>query len=163
MDVDEIKSLVGREVVYQGSDEIGRAAFRQYALAVEDFNRVYTDVEFARSLGFRDVIAPPTLICDTWQYVGGDMDENGLLEGRKQLPGVGGLRAGNDYEFFQPVYPDDILTATVRLKEVYERSARSGELVFIEWETTFVNQKGDLLAKSIDIGFRRKGSEKKEA
>ena len=91
------------------------------------------------------------------------MDEHGLLEGRKQLPGVGGLRAGNDYEFYQPVYPDDIVTATVRLKDVYERNTRSGELVFIVWEATFVNQKGELLAKSIDVGFQRKEREKKEA
>ena len=39
---------------------------------------------------------------------------------------LGGLRAGNDYEFFQPIHPDDIITAHWKVKDVYEKEGRSG-------------------------------------
>ena len=70
-----------------------------YALAIGDFNPVYTDVEFARNQGLQDVMAPPTLICDTWQYIDSDMDDDGDLYGRGEARELRGLRAGNDYEF----------------------------------------------------------------
>ena len=37
--LEQLKATVGRELVFQAPDEIGRPAFRQYALAVGDFNR----------------------------------------------------------------------------------------------------------------------------
>ena len=40
---EQLKATVGRELVFQSPDEIGRAAFRQYALAVGDFNPLYSD------------------------------------------------------------------------------------------------------------------------
>ena len=36
--LEQLKATVGRELVFQAPDEIGRPAFRQYALAVGDFN-----------------------------------------------------------------------------------------------------------------------------
>ena len=77
-----LKASVGQEVVYHAPDEMGRPSFRQYALAIGDFNPLYSDREFANAQGLRDVMAPPTLICDTWQYIDSDMDERGDLIGR---------------------------------------------------------------------------------
>ena len=34
-------------------------------LAISDFNPLYSDREFAQAHGLRDVMAPPTLLCDT--------------------------------------------------------------------------------------------------
>ena len=145
-----LKTSVGQEVVHRAPDELGRSSFRKYALAIGDFNPLYTDRDFAGSQGLRDVIAPPTLICDTWQYVDGDMDESGDLIGRDQVQEEGTLRAGNDYEFFQPVYPDDIITAYKRVKDVFEKQGRSGRLVFQEVENSFYNQRDELLARNTE-------------
>ena len=153
--LDQLKATVGRELVFQAPDEIGRSAFRQYALAIGDFNPLYTDREYAASHGLRDVMAPPTLVCDTWQYVDSDMDERGDLKGRGPFGKLTGLRAGNEYEFFQPVHPDDVITARWVVKDVYERTGRSGTVVFQVIEATYQNQRGDLLARNTETLFYR--------
>lgn len=153
--LERLKATVGRELVFQAPDEIGRSAFRQYALAVGDFNPLYSDRERAAAHGLRDVMAPPTLVCDTWQYVDSDMDERGDLVGRGFFGEPAGLRAGNEYEFFQPVHPGDVLTARWLVKDVYRRSGRSGSLIFQVIEATYRNQRGELLARNTETLFYR--------
>jgi len=150
-----LKATVGKEVVHQAPDAMGRSAFRKYALAIGDFNPLYSDSGFAKAHGLKDVMAPPTLICDTWQYIDGDIDDEGRQLALKDDQGLGGLRAGNEYQFFQPVHPDDIVTARRRTKDVYEKSGRTGELVFQEIETSYYNQHGQLLATNTETLFYR--------
>ena len=156
--LERLKAAIGQELVFHAPDEIGRAAFRQYALAIGDFNPLYSDRDFAAAHGLPDVMAPPTLVCDTWQYVDSDMDERGDLLGRGPFRELAGLRAGNEYEFFQPIHPDDVLTARWLVKDVYERTGRSGSLVFQVIEATFHNQRGELLARNTETLFYREES-----
>jgi acyl dehydratase len=153
--LDTLKKTVGQEVVFQAPEEIGRSAFRQYALAIGDFNPMYSDPEFAQSHGLRDVMAPPTLICDTWQYIDGDMDDRGGLIGRGALGELNGLRAGNEYEFFQPIHSEDVITARWTVKDIYERTGRSGSLIFQVVEANFYNQREELLARNTETMFYR--------
>ena len=156
--LDRLKATVGQELVLEAPEEIGRSAFRQYALAVGDFSPLYSDRGAAEAQGLRDVMAPPTLVCDTWQYVDSDMDERGDLVGRGSFGELTGLRAGNEYEFFQPMHPDDVVTARWLVKEVYERTGRSGSLVFQVVEATYSNQRGELLARNTETLFYREES-----
>jgi acyl dehydratase len=156
--LERLKAAIGQELVFHAPDEIGRTAFRQYALAIGDFNPLYSDRDFAAAHGLPDVMAPPTLVCDTWQYVDSDMDERGDLLGRGPFRELAGLRAGNEYEFFQPIHPDDVLTARWLVKDVYERTGRSGSLVFQVIEATFHNQRGELLARNTETLFYREES-----
>ena len=151
----KLKSSIGQEVIYRAPDELGRSSLRKYALAIGDFNPLYTDKAFARNHGLRDVMAPPTLICDTWHYINSDMDETGDLIGRNQVLEEGEFRAGNNYEFFQPVHPEDIITAYRKVKDVYEKEGRSGHLVFQEVEVSFYNQRNELLARNTETLFYR--------
>ncbi len=151
----QLKATIGQELVFQAPDEIGRSAFRQYALAVGDFNPLYSDRELAVAHGLRDVVAPPTLVCDTWQYVDGDINERGDLEGRGVFGELTGLRAGNEYEFFQPVHPDDVITARWLVKDVYERTGRSGSIIYQVIQATYHNQHGELLARNTETLFYR--------
>ena len=153
--LERLKATVGQEIVLRAPDEIGRSSLRQYALAIGDFNPIYSDREFAQINGLRDVMAPPTLICDTWQYVDSDMDERGDLLGRGPIRELEGLRAGNEYEFFQPIHPDDVVTAHWIVKDVYEKTGSTGSLVFQVIETTFYNQSGELLARNTETMFYR--------
>ena len=156
--LERLKATVGQELVFEAPDEIGRPAFRQYALAVGDFNPLYSDREQATAHGLRDVMAPPTLVCDTWQYVDSDMDERGDLVGRGSFGELTGLRGGNEYEFFQPIHPDDVITARWVVKDVYERTGRSGSLIFQVVEATYRNQRGELLARNTETLFYREES-----
>ena len=153
--LERLKATVGQEIVLRAPDEIGRSSLRQYALAIGDFNPIYSDREFAQINGLRDVMAPPTLICDTWQYVDSDMDERGDLLGRGPIRELEGLRAANEYEFFQPIHPDDVVTAHWTVKDVYEKTGSTGSLVFQVIETTFYNQLEELLARNTETMFYR--------
>ena len=68
---DAVRSQIGREASYTAPEELGRAAIRYFALAIGDDNPLRTDVEHARSAGYADVVAPPTLICESNQYMTG--------------------------------------------------------------------------------------------
>ena len=153
--LERLKATVGQEIVLRAPDEIGRSSLRQYALAIGDFNPIYSDREFAQANGLPDVMAPPTLICDTWQYVDSDMDERGDLLGRGPIRELEGLRAANEYEFFQPIHPDDVVTAHWTVKDVYEKTGSTGSLVFQVIETTFYNQSEELLARNTETMFYR--------
>ena len=153
--LERLKETVGQKVVIQAPDEMGRSSLRQYALAIGDFNPLYSDRGFAQTHGLREVMAPPTLICDTWQYVDSDMDDRGDLVGRGPIRELEGLRAGNEYEFFQPIHPDDVISAHWTVKDVYEKTGRTGSLVFQVIETTFYNQAAELLARNTETMFYR--------
>ena len=153
--LEKLKETVGQEIVLQAPDEMGRSSLRQYALAIGDFNPLYSNREFAKAHGLPDVMAPPTLICDTWQYVDGDMDDRGDLLGRGPIRELEGLRAGNEYEFFQPIHPDDVINAHWKVEDVYERTGRSGSIIFQVIEITFYNQREELLARNTETMFYR--------
>ena len=46
----------------------------------------------------------------------------------------------------EKIVAGDSLTASSHLKEVYPKTGRSGTMVFVVWETTFRNQKGQVVA-----------------
>ncbi|MGV9227880.1 FAS1-like dehydratase domain-containing protein [Streptomyces nigra] len=56
------QSFVGRSYPPTEPYEVGREKIREFAVAVGDANRVYTDPEAAKALGHPDVIAPPTFV-----------------------------------------------------------------------------------------------------
>jgi acyl dehydratase len=53
-------SFVGRSYPPTVPYQVGREKIREFAAAIGDANPAYTDVEAARALGHRDLVAPPT-------------------------------------------------------------------------------------------------------
>ena len=146
---EEVKACIGREVSYTAPEELGRSALRYFALATGDPNPIYQDDEFAAQTRHRGVIAPPTLVCETNQIVQQPPDETGYIGHHWNLPlsSTRFIRGGNDYEFHQPVRPDDRVTVTWKIVDIYERESRKfGALVFVVSEARYVNQRDELLA-----------------
>jgi len=145
---DELKGWIGREVSYTAPEELGRAAIRYFALALGDNNPLYRDEEFARKTRHGGIIGPPTLVCETNQYMDASPDEDGYIGHTWHLPVPHSrlIRGGNEYEFFQPVRPTDRITVTWRLVDIYERETRSGSMLFVVSEVRYTNQHGQLLA-----------------
>jgi hypothetical protein len=69
--------------------------------------------------------------------------------------GKGWLNGGNRFEHFAPVRIGDRITATGRVADVYEKPGSSGDLLFIIFETNYVNQDGTLVARLRGTGIRR--------
>ncbi|MBW5250549.1 MaoC family dehydratase N-terminal domain-containing protein [Streptomyces sp. P01-B04] len=120
--------LTGRTAVYTAPEVLGRAAIRYFALATGNADPLHLDPDYARAHGHPDVIAPPTLVCETNQYAGLPPDEDGY-PGHTwgiSLPGTRTVRGGNSYTFHRPVGPDDLITATWTLTSVTERTTGDG-------------------------------------
>jgi hypothetical protein len=69
--------------------------------------------------------------------------------------GKGWLNGGNRFEYLAPVMIGDRITATGRVAEVYEKSGSSGNLLFIIFETEYVNQSGAPVARLRGTMIRR--------
>ena len=69
--------------------------------------------------------------------------------------GKGWLNGGNRFEYFEPVRVGDQITATGRLADIYEKSGSTGNLLFIIFETSYVNQQGMLVGRLQGTMIRR--------
>ncbi len=146
--VSRYRHLVGLERVYTAPEEVGRASIRKFAMALEDTNPLYVDREAARQSQYGDVIAPPTYVCEIWQYYRGQLDEEGGFTDRLEMPDGQAVRASNDYIFHRPLRPDDIVTACWTIRDIYAKGGRTGPLLFVVVYITYTNQHGDGLAEN---------------
>lgn len=143
---DGLAARVGETKVYAAPEPLSRASIRYYADAVGDDNPVYRDPDVARARGWDDVIAPPTLLCDTNQYRAGARDEDGFAghTWNIEIPGTRLVRGGNDYTFHRPARPDDVVTVTWRLADISERTRADGSaMVIVTSEQEVRDEHGD--------------------
>lgn len=149
-DLDAIRAMIGASVEYVAPEPFGRVAFRYFAEAIGDDNPVYVDAAAARAAGYDDVIAPPTLLMETNQYVAArERDDAGYKGHQWDLPVTGCrlIRGGNRYEFHAPLYPDDVVTATWRITSADEKTGRDGgAMLLVGSEARFTRADGTLLA-----------------
>ena len=148
---DELKQWIGREVNYTAPEEIGRASIRYFALAIGDDNPLYFDDEYARAGGYTGVIAPPTFICETNQYAHRQPNADGYIGHSWDLPlsGCRMIRGGHEYEFLQPVKPEDRINVNWRLEDISEHSSsRGGTMLIVIALATFYNQRAEMLARN---------------
>jgi N-terminal half of MaoC dehydratase len=69
--------------------------------------------------------------------------------------GKGWLNGGNRFEYFAPVMFGDQVTARSHVADVYDKAGSSGDLLFIIFETEYVNQRGELVARLRGTAIRR--------
>ena len=69
--------------------------------------------------------------------------------------GKGWLNGGNRFDYLEPVRVGDRITATAKLADVYEKTGSSGSLLFIIFETEYVNQHGRPVARLRGTAIRR--------
>jgi acyl dehydratase len=128
---------------------LGHASLRYFALAVGDENPLYVDEAYAREAGYLSVIAPPTFVCETNQYVHRAPNDDGYIGQAWDLPIIGCrmVRGGHDYEFFRPVLPRDRIGVRWLIEDISEHlSGRGGTLLVVIAAATFTNQDGEMLA-----------------
>ncbi|MFH1485355.1 MAG: MaoC family dehydratase N-terminal domain-containing protein [Chloroflexota bacterium] len=146
----ELMRMLGQETESPGTEVVDSSAIRRYAAALNDLNPLYLDDEHAKKTGYGGIIAPPTFIFDVTNDVFAPVGEDGRdLRRIQRPPGYRGLRGGNEYEFIQPVRPGDIISRKRKIIDVYQKPGRkSGPITFVISETSYFNQRGDLLAKN---------------
>lgn len=150
---DEIKAWIGREAIYEAPEELGNASIRYFALAVGDENPLYFDEEYARAHGYDGVIAPPTLVCETNQFIAAGRPGSAYIGHSWDLPVTGCrlIRGGNVYEFFRPVRPDDRITVRWLLSDITERTASNGSpMLVVTSVAEYADGKDELVATNIE-------------
>lgn len=145
---DDLRARIGETATYTAPEPLGRASIRYFALAVGDDNPLWTDRSFARDHGYDDVVAPPTLIAETNQYMPGPRDADGFMghSWHIAVPDTRLVRGGNAYEFHRPAGPQTVVTATWRIADMTERRTSAGlAMLVITSEAAYTDQDGELL------------------
>jgi acyl dehydratase len=142
---DDLRKLIG---VSSGPivSKVEEGAIQRYAQAVGDTNPLYNDPDFAKKTKYGRLLAPPGFT--GWPIKAGRPTERLLESLTKAGAPSRGLDGGVEFEFIQPIGAGDVLTATTKITNIIERETRLGKTMFTTIETTFVNQKGDVVLKS---------------
>ena len=141
---EEIVRFIGRTT--STTYEVERGAIARFAEAVGDPNPLYRDVEYAGKSRYCSIIAPPGFF--GWPVKGGEpSDDLVALVSQLSTAGYGRiLDGGIEWEFFKPVHAGDKLAVTSLVKNIVERSGKTGKVLFVFRDITYTNQKGEVVA-----------------
>ena len=146
MELEYDRSLYGKEHL-AGPFEVTSELIRNFAESVGETNPIFLDESAAIDAGYPGMVAPPTLCT--------------VLVHRVELPsiklkfGTMQIHAGQRVQPKTPIIAGDRVTASSHLKNVYAKTGRSGTMVFIVWETTFRNHRGEIVA-DVQESFARR-------
>jgi len=118
---------------------ITREMIADFCAAIGETNPLYTEPRAASAGAHGDVVAPPSLAA-----IFGD-GEN-IFPHYPQMD-TRRLLAGIDMELFAPIRPGDMLRVTSRISEVYEKTGRSGSMVFVVISSVLTNQNGEIAVR----------------
>ena len=133
---ESLTNSIGTESIKMSND-IEKGAIRRFAEAIEDNNPVYTDEEYAKNLGYRNVITPPTFLRS--------VQTNPLPEHIKS-PYSAVVDGGSVWEYFEPVCAGDKISTVLKFEQVFEREGRLGNMIFLIKITKYTNQLEELVA-----------------
>lgn len=145
---DEMRAAIGVESepsIY----EIEKEPIRRWAEAIGDPNPLYHNEEYARSQGYRSIIAPPGFIANYAFPVKAG-------EWLRIIPETltRGLNGANEYHFYRPIQAGDTITATKKLVRLTEHEGRLGKMLYTDYETSFKNQYGETVARTVQVIIR---------
>ncbi|HEY6420607.1 MAG TPA: MaoC family dehydratase N-terminal domain-containing protein [Candidatus Binataceae bacterium] len=111
---------------------------QKFCQGLGETNPLFTDAEAAKKGPYGGLVAPPSFAVT-------------FRNGRhffQHVPRFGraGFDAGKDAEFVQPIRPGDKVTLHSHVKEIYEKTGRSGTMVFVVVRSTLKNQNGEVVA-----------------
>jgi len=135
--LEDLRPYLGKESeprVY----EVEKGMIRKFAEAIGDPNPLYYDEEYAKKTRYGGIVAPPTFVA---YFKAGQPPEV------DSLPWLPKLHGDDEVEFYGPIRPGDVITAKLRIGDVFEKQGSRGRMVFLVHETTLTNQHGELVAK----------------
>jgi len=131
-------AIIGR--VFETTDPVPVDAemIRKFTETIGDTNPFHVDSEAAKQGPNGGLVAPPSFAVT-------------FRNGRhffEHVPrfGKAGFDAGKDVEFVGPIRPGDAITLSSHVKEIYEKTGRSGSMVFVVIRSTLTNQNGETVA-----------------
>ena len=114
---------------------VGREKIKEYALAVGETERLYLDVEAARGMGYRDVVAPPMFAV---VYSGAALWPI-LFDPDLGIDFSLLVHGGQEFRWGPVVVAGDEIETEVSVKSIEERAGNG----FFTFESVSTNQQGD--------------------
>jgi acyl dehydratase len=149
------------------------AHIAMFARSINDPNPVYYDPDYAAATELGGIPAPPTFVQASAQFdadyplrpkfdqpwFGSGREATGIVrepaEDGAKSGGSGGLHAEQHYTYHRPLLAGEVLTATTRDGERWEKQGRrGGTLQFSETITEYRNAAGDLVVTARGVGVR---------
>ncbi len=144
-----------------------------FARSIGDANPIYHDAEYAKTTEPGSVIAPPTFVQASAQFdpdyglrpkigkewFGSAKGPTGITRkpegGGGGGGGGGGLHAEQHYEYHRHPRAGEVLVATTRPGETWEKQGRRGGLLrFSESITEYRDENGELVVTARSVGVR---------
>ncbi len=155
----ETLALVGQRLSEPVTVTIDQREAQRYAYAVGDENPLYFDEAAARGAGHRTLLAPPTFIshAPVPARSAAQLRVDGLYTtgDRVRLLVDRIMFGGEEWEFPEPVYIGDQITAETRLAALDQKDGSKGPFVRVVRETTYTNAEGIVVARARQIGIAR--------
>ena len=144
----ELRSRIGKERPCAAwNEEASKDAIWHFAEGVGDDNPLWRDEEYAKQTRWGGIIAPPHFLHSCVMPSGGAPGGG--------LPGVFCMWAQDRWEWYQPIRVGDRIKGTGKLVTVEEKQGRfSGRMVDQTLLNTFVNQRGEVIARYWNTGLR---------
>ena len=127
---------------------VSKGGIRRFTDAVEDPAPIYRDEEFAMSTKYGGIVSPHGFFGQPVKHSVGMETILGTEAVLNILgtPTSNVFNAGCDAEFFLPVRPGDIIVACPKLADIYEKTGKSGKMLFMAFEVTYKNQDDRIVA-----------------
>jgi hypothetical protein len=172
---EETEQHLGKVVgVSVGPDPVEKGSIRRWLEPKEFASDIHTDAQAAKAAGYDDLVAPASMvfsygIAPYWQS--GDKPAEMEDEATQiQIPVIFDVPAPCDksfatsieVEFFEALYPGDVVTCTSKLVDIKHKELKVGPGAFLRQEDTYTKQSGEVVAVSyLDI-FRFVAPSRKE-
>jgi acyl dehydratase len=152
---EEVLKLIGYEAPQVVSDPITAKEIKRYALAIGDWNPIYHDKAQAKKSRYGGIIAPPAFALWACHPVSQDGFVENLTPGGyperqgaffiPKLPQENPLHGGDEHDFYLPIRPGDVLSASTKVMDIYEKAGKARAMIFVVTETVVKNQVGKLV------------------
>jgi hypothetical protein len=143
---DDIRRMLNIERDVMLSPPIAEGDIRKWAIAIywpETPPAQFWDTEYVVQSRWGGIVAPEEFNPFAWPIerreltrIGGDIGKD---------PGQRVLNGGSEAHYHAPMRPGDVIRSGVKLVDAYEKTGRLGLMMFLINETTWTNQKNELV------------------
>lgn len=144
---EEIRSMIGVELGPK-TYKIEQSMITKFTDVIDDPNPLWSDSGYAREKGYDNALVPPTFLINFFSL---DQDD-WAWQVNCPLPKV--LAGGSEVEYFNHVVVGDSITVTGKLVDVQEKMGKGGKLLFLIFERTYKNQRGELVIRVRQTSIR---------
>lgn len=148
--IEEMRKSIGTKLFPDSSpEEVTMWAIRRFLEATTDENPLWQDERYARKTHWGGIIAPPMFLeafnPSNRAFRRSSHLSHMSLPVEPPFPRI--LYAYNEFQFFVPLRPGDVITSIGKVGDIYEREGKSGggRIVFIRYDNEHRNQRNELV------------------